>query len=281
MRLHIQQRVIHQKNFEAHMKDILHKIIHAKTIEVTARKKLTSLVKLQETIANQNIISRDFIGAIKNKIKANQPAIIAEIKKASPSRGIIRNDFDPKMFAQSYENAGAACLSVLTDEEFFQGSVSDLQYAREACSLPVLRKDFMIDAYQIYESRAIGADCILLIAAALSESEMQEFCQIATSLNMATLVEVHNEEELNHALKLPTPLIGINNRNLHNFVTDLNVTLSLLEKIPADRIVISESGINTKEDVILLRRNGVSAFLIGETFMRAHDPGDKLKEIIS
>jgi indole-3-glycerol phosphate synthase len=205
--------------------------------------------------------------------------VIAEIKKASPSRGVLREDFDPVAIAASYAGHGAACLSVLTDQQFFQGSADYLRSARAACSLPVLRKDFMLDAYQVYEASAMGADCILLIVAALNPRRMAELAAIATDLGMAVLVEVHNSVELDRALELKTPLIGINNRNLHTFETRLDVTLGLLKRIPPDRIVITESGILQPADVSLMRDNGVDCFLVGEAFMRAPDPGAELARL--
>ncbi len=260
------------------MTDILQKIITVKQQEIAARSIKTPLAKLKEIIA-QTTAPRDFIAALQNKLAQHQPAIIAEIKKASPSKGVIRADFDPIAIAQSYANAGAACLSVLTDEQFFQGSETYLKQARAACDLPVLRKDFMIDEYQIYESRAMGADCILLIVAALTDEQLINLEKCALGLKLAVLVEVHTEEELQRALKLSSPLIGINNRDLRTFKTDLNTTLLLRAQLPADRILITESGIDRKEDIAMLQKNGVHAFLIGETFMRAEDPGAKLKEI--
>jgi indole-3-glycerol phosphate synthase len=223
---------------------------------------------------------RSFSNAIAKKISANQLAIIAEIKKASPSKGVLRGSFHPVTIARSYEKGGATCLSVLTDHDFFQGSESDLQMARGACELPILRKDFIIDPYQVYEARVIGADCILLIAAALGDAIMVELAQLAEHLNMDVLVEVHNAEELERALALNTLLIGINNRNLRNFEAKLETTLSLLPQIPADRLVVTESGIHTSTDIMKMKQAGVSAFLIGETFIRAADPGLRLTELL-
>lgn len=216
---------------------------------------------------------RDFLGAIRAKLEAGAPAVIAEIKRASPSKGLLREDFDPARIAQSYEAAGAACLSVLTDREFFRGAPDDLARARAACRLPVLRKDFVIEPYQVLESRAIGADAILLIAAALSASAMRELEKIATDLGMAVLAEVHDRAELEAALGLETPLIGINNRNLRTFETRLETTLQLAAEVPKDRIVVSESGISSPGDVERLRQAGMGAFLVGEAFMRSPDPG--------
>lgn len=263
------------------MSDILNKILTRKREEILANKHSTSLTQLQTIISEQNYVTRDFVAAIKNKLAAKQPAIIAEIKKASPSKGLIRENFDPAYIAQSYAAAGAACLSVLTDVDFFQGSNEYLQLARAVCDLPVLRKDFMIDAYQIYESRAIGADCILLIVAALTDTQLKELTALSLELNMAVLIEVHDADELTRALTLPSPLIGINNRNLRTFETDLNISLTLKDNIPADKIIITESGIHTTNDVNLMRSNNINTFLIGESFMRADDPGKKLAEIFA
>ena len=222
---------------------------------------------------------RDFVGAIRAKIAADQPAVIAEIKKASPSKGVIREDFRPAEIAATYAAHGAACLSVLTDELYFQGSPEYLKQARAACSIPVLRKDFMIEPYQVFEARAMGADCILLIAAALELPQMQELEAIAHDLGMAVLVEVHDGDELDLALQLKTPLVGINNRNLRTFDVTLDTTLGLLSRIPEDRIVVTESGIFTSEDVALMRRHHVDAFLVGEAFMRQPDPGVELARV--
>jgi indole-3-glycerol phosphate synthase len=224
---------------------------------------------------------RDFVGAIRNKVDTGQPAIIAELKKASPSRGVLRADFDPAAIAKSYAANGAACMSVLTDSSYFQGSPDDLRAARAACNLPALRKDFILDEYQIYESRAMEADCVLLIVAALQHDAMRKLESLAHELGMAVLVEAHDARELDLALSLKTPLIGINNRNLRTFETRLSITLDLLPRIPADRIVVTESGIVTCEDVSLLRERGVNAFLVGEAFMRASDPGRALRQLFS
>jgi indole-3-glycerol phosphate synthase len=262
------------------MSDILNKIIATKKIEVASAKAQKPLATMQaEALAATP--TRDFIGSIRAKIANKQSAVIAEIKKASPSKGIIRADFAPAEIAVSYEKGGAACLSVLTDIEYFQGSPEYLKQARAACSLPVLRKDFMIDPYQVYEARAMGADCILLIAAAISLEKMRELESIAHSLGMAVLVEVHNGEELSLALQLETPLLGINNRNLRTFDVTLDTTLGLLERIPDNKIVVTESGIFTCDDVALMRQNMVYTFLVGEAFMRQPEPGTELAKVFA
>ncbi len=265
------------------MSDILNKILAVKAHEVAAAKLLKSLPVLRAE-AEQADAARDFVAAIRSKITAGKPAVIAEIKKASPSKGVLRADFNPAEIATSYAQHGAACLSVLTDVQFFQGSVAYLQQARAACSLPVLRKDFMVDSYQIYEARAMGADAILLIAAALELDEMRDFEALAHSLGMAVLVEVHDGAELEQALQLTTPLIGVNNRNLRTFEVSLQNTLALLPRISAEgegRIVVTESGIFTQQDVSLMRSHHVHAFLVGEAFMRAPDCGAELAMIFS
>ncbi len=262
------------------MSDILNKIIATKEIEVASAKAQKPLAAVQAEAAAASP-TRDFVGSIRAKIAKNQSAVIAEIKKASPSKGVIRADFKPAEIAQSYEQGGAACLSVLTDVEYFQGSPEYLKQARAACSLPVLRKDFMIDPYQVYEARAMGADCILLIAAAISLEKMRELETIAHNLGMAVLVEVHNGEELDLALQLETPLLGINNRNLRTFEVTLDTTLGLLARIPANKIVVTESGIFTNDDVALMRKNNVHTFLVGEAFMRQPDPGAELAKVFS
>ena len=262
------------------MSDILNKIIATKVTEVAAAKNVKPLSTVQaETLKASP--PRDFVGSIRTKIANQQSAVIAEIKKASPSKGVIRADFNPAEIAKSYEQGGAACLSVLTDVEYFQGSAEFLKQARAACELPVLRKDFMIDAYQVYEARAMGADCILLIAAAIDLAKMRELEQVAHSLGMAVLVEVHNGEELDLALQLNTPLLGINNRNLRTFDVTLSTTLELLARIPADKIIVTESGIFTKDDVALMRRHNVHTFLVGEAFMRQDDPGAELAKVFA
>jgi indole-3-glycerol phosphate synthase len=260
------------------MSDILKKILAVKAKEVAAAKPLKPLPQLraEAELAPQ---VRDFVGAIRSKIAAGQPAVIAEIKKASPSKGVIRADFHPDQIAQSYAKHGAACLSVLTDEKFFQGSAEYLVQARAACNLPVLRKDFIIDEYQIYQARAMGADAILLIASVLTLNQMREFEKLAFQLNMTVLVEVHDADELKIALQLATPLIGINNRNLRSFEVGLQNTLDLLPLIPPERIVVTESGIVSAENVKLMSRNQVNAFLVGEAFMRAVDPGAELAQL--
>ena len=262
------------------MSDILNKILETKRGEVAAAQANTALAAMQ-ALAESAPKTRDFVSAIRAKIAVGKAAVIAEIKKASPSKGVIRTDFKPAEIAKSYEQGGAACLSVLTDAEYFQGSAGYLKQARTACKLPVLRKDFMIDAYQVYEARAMGADCILLIAAAIDLAKMRELESIAHKLGMAVLVEVHNGEELTLALQLETPLLGINNRNLRTFDVTLDTTLELLPRIPQGKIVVTESGIFTSEDVKLMRNNNVHTFLVGEAFMRQPDPGAELKKVFS
>ncbi|MGR6034806.1 MAG: indole-3-glycerol phosphate synthase TrpC [Candidatus Nitrosoglobus sp.] len=259
--------------------DILKKILQRKAEEITERAQRLSMRELSQQVEGSPPV-RSFSNAIAKKISTNQLAIIAEIKKASPSKGVLRGSFHPVAIARSYEKGGATCLSVLTDHDFFQGNESDLRMARGACELPILRKDFIIDPYQVYEARVIGADCILLIAAALGDAIMAELAQLAEHLNMDVLVEVHNAEELERALALNTLLIGINNRNLRNFEAKLETTLSLLPQIPADRLVVTESGIHTSTDIMKMKQAGVSAFLIGETFIRAADPGLRLTELL-
>lgn len=260
------------------MSDILEKIVAVKHQEVTAAKKRKSL-EVVRADAESRVLTRDFVGALRAKIAAGKPAVIAEVKKASPSKGVIRADFIPADIAQSYAEHGAACLSVLTDKQFFQGEADYLKQARASCQLPVLRKDFMVDPYQIYESRAMGADCILLIAACLDDAQMKEFEAIALGLDMAVLVEVHDAAELARALRLRTPLVGINNRNLKTFEVSLDTTLTLKAQVPADRLLITESGINTREDVLRMGAAGVGAFLVGEAFMRAPEPGEALEAL--
>jgi indole-3-glycerol phosphate synthase len=260
------------------MADILNKILAVKAQEVATAKAAKPLPALRAE-AEAMLRPRDFTGALRKKLAAKQPAVIAEIKKASPSKGVLREHFDPAAIAASYAHHGAACLSVLTDKQFFQGDVEYLKQARSACEIPVLRKDFMIDEYQVYEARAMGADCILLIVAALTASQMKELESLAHSLHMAVLVESHDRQELEKALRLATPLIGINNRNLRTFETRLEITLDLLPNIASDRIVITESGILSPADVAHMRGQGVNSFLVGEAFMRAHDPGAELARL--
>ena len=260
------------------MNDILNKILNTKQQEIAAAVAQIPLAEVRAAAEAMNK-PRDFTEAIRSRVAKHRPAVIAEIKKASPSKGVIREDFRPAEIAASYEKGGAACLSVLTDKQYFQGSPEYLQQARAACKLPVLRKDFMIDPYQIFEARAMGADCILLIVAALDLPKMQELESIAHELGMAVLVESHDGEELELALQLRTPLIGINNRNLRTFDVSLDTTLNLLPQMPQDRIVITESGIFTADDVALMQDNGVNAFLVGEAFMRQADPGLELARV--
>jgi len=260
------------------MTDILNQIVIVKREEVAASIRLKPLAAMRLD-AESRVLTRDFVGALRSKIAAGKPAVIAEIKKASPSKGVLRSDFIPADIAQSYAEAGAACLSVLTDRQFFQGSVDYLKQARASCGLPVLRKDFMIDAYQVYEARVMGADCILLIAACLDDAQMRDLEALALALDMAVLVEVHDAPELERALKLKTPLIGINNRNLKTFEVSLDTTLSLLASVPGERIVVTESGIMTPQDVQRMRQAKVNAFLVGEAFMRAENPGLALEQL--
>lgn len=260
--------------------DILKKILARKTEEVASRKEGIELDILQDMI-NGAERPRGFAAALQRQAKSRKPAIIAEIKKASPSKGVIRANFKPIEIAQDYAMSGATCLSILTDKDFFQGSEANLQMARNSCPLPVLRKDFMIDTYQIHESRALGADCILLIVAALEDKQMHELADTATSLGMDVLVEVHDSDELTRALTLDTKLIGINNRNLRTFETSLQTTLDLKQRVPDDCLVITESGIHTEEDVQLMLENEVYAFLVGEAFMRAEYPGQKMRALFS
>ena len=254
------------------MTHVLDRILEAKRAEVAAARRRLPQSELEKQSSPP---TRDFVAAL----RAKNPAVIAEIKRASPSKGLLRADFDPATIARSYERGGAACLSVLTDAQFFQGSSAHLQAARAACRLPVLRKDFMIDPYQVYESRALGADCILLIAACLSGDAMAELESTAHALGMAVLVEVHDAAELESALRLKTPLIGVNNRDLRTFETRLETTLELLPRVPHERLVVAESGILSTQDVAKLRAGGVRAFLVGEAFMRAPDPGQALGKL--
>ncbi len=259
---------------------ILKKIISRKHQELAQRSARDSVGSLQARIA-QRAPCRGFVASLRRTLAAGHPGVIAEIKKASPSKGVIRQDFDPAAIAVSYQEAGAACLSVLTDVDFFQGADAYLQQASAASSLPVLRKDFVVDPYQVYEARAIGADCILLIVAALGHHGdlMRDLEALALELEMDVLVEVHNAEELDLALALQSPLLGINNRDLHTFATSLDTTLDLLAKVPADRLLVTESGIHDRADVDAMRRHGVNAFLVGEAFMKAPDPGLALQQL--
>ena len=270
------------------MQDILQKICAVKHEEVAAARKKIPLERMRQD-AESRVLTRDFVGALRAKIAAGQAAVIAEIKKASPSKGVIcSGEFIPADIAQSYAQGdgqrggiSAACLSVLTDRQFFQGEPDYLKQARASCALPVLRKDFMVDAYQIYESRAMGADCVLLIAACLDDAQMADFEHIARSLDMAVLVEVHDGDELERSLRLKTPLIGINNRNLRSFEVSLQTTLDLQKQVPADRLLVTESGITSPTDVQTMRGAGVNAFLVGEAFMRAPEPGLELAQLFA
>ncbi len=262
------------------MSDILNNIVAVKRQEIAASLKRKSLAAVRAD-AESRVLTRDFLGAMRAKIAAGQAAVIAEVKKASPSKGVLRADFVPADIAQSYAEHGAACLSVLTDRQFFQGEPDFLKQARASCQLPVLRKDFMVDAYQIYESRAMGADCILLIAACLDDAQMADLEAIALGLDMAVLVEVHDAPELERALKLKTPLLGINNRNLRTFEVSLDTTLTLKKNVPADKLLVTESGILSAADVQRMRGEGVHAFLVGEAFMRAPDPGEALAALFA
>jgi indole-3-glycerol phosphate synthase len=258
--------------------NVLERIIAVKRGEIAAAKNFVSNDEVRARALGASP-PRDFVGAIRRRIDKGKAAVIAEIKRASPSKGLLREDFSPPQIAQSYAGAGAACLSVLTDREFFQGAAEHLEAARGACALPVLRKDFVVDPYQVHEARAMGADCILLIAACLSVPEMKSLESEANGLGMAVLVEVHDAAELDAALALRTPLLGINNRDLRSFETRLETTLSLLPRVPAERIVVTESGILSAADVARMRSRGVNAFLVGEAFMRADDPGSALRSM--
>jgi len=262
------------------MSDILDKIVAVKRQEVAAALARKPLAAMRAD-AESRVLTRDFVGAMRAKIAAGLPAVIAEVKKASPSKGVLRADFIPADIAQSYAEHGAACLSVLTDQQFFQGSVDYLKQARASCDLPVLRKDFMVDPYQVYEARAMGADCILLIAACLDDAQMQSLEALAMSLDMAVLVEVHDGAELQRALQLKTPLLGINNRNLKTFEVSLDTTLGLLKDVPEGHLLVTESGISTVADVQRMRSAGVQAFLVGEVFMRADEPGQALAALFA
>ncbi|GGJ05715.1 indole-3-glycerol phosphate synthase TrpC [Halopseudomonas pertucinogena] len=257
---------------------ILENIVARKYEEVKENRARTSLDELQRLAAQAGPV-RGFAQALRQRAEAKTPAVIAEVKKASPSKGVIRENFNPAEIAVSYQQGGAACLSVLTDIDFFQGSPAYLQQARAACNLPVIRKDFLVDPYQVVEARAMGADCVLLIVASLADGQMAELNATAIEHGMDVLVEVHDRAELDRALQLDTPLVGINNRNLHDFEVSLDTTLDLLEKIPADRLAVTESGILSRADVELMLDNGVYSFLVGEAFMRAPDPGAELKRL--
>ena len=259
---------------------VLDEIIAHKATEVTAAKKNLSLDELEAMLPSADPV-RGFVNALKGRITQRQAAVIAEVKKASPSKGLIRKDFDPATHAADYAAHGATCLSILTDVKYFQGANEYLQQGRAACKLPVIRKDFMIDPYQVAESRVLGADCILLIVAALQHSQLKELAAYAKEISIDILVEVHNREELDIALELETELIGVNNRNLHTFETSLDTTLELAKHTPADRLIITESGIHTTDDVQLMMDNNIFGFLVGESFMRAPEPGAKLEELFA
>lgn len=258
--------------------DALNKIMQFKAEEVDFAKSKLPLAEQKAQAADQPE-TRGFVNSIKDRLSKGESAVIAEVKKASPSKGIIRADFQPTQIAESYEKYGAACLSVLTDSEFFKGHADYLKQAKQACSVPILRKDFMLDEYQVFEARNMGADCILLIVAALEDGLMQDLSGQANELGLDVLVEVHDAEELQRGLALQQPLIGINNRDLRNFETSLQTTIDLLDSIPDDRITVTESGIHTQEDVALMREHQVNAFLVGEAFMRVDEPGEKLAEL--
>lgn len=260
------------------MSDILNTIVARKHEEVAARRSVLPEAELRARAAEAGAC-RGFASALRQRIGAGRAGVIAEIKKASPSKGVIRADFRPAEIAASYAQGGAACLSVLTDIDFFQGSDAYLQEARAACALPALRKDFLIDAWQVYESRVLGADCVLLIVAALSDGQLEEYAGLAAELGLDVLVEVHDEDELQRALRVPAPMLGINNRSLRTFEVSLDTTLRLREAVPADRLLVTESGIHTPDDVQRMRQNGVHAFLVGEAFMRAADPGAELSRL--
>ena len=260
---------------------ILKKIVDRKWEEIKERKQSISLEAMRDLAFANKDAPRGFADALARSLKAGRSAVIAEIKKASPSKGVLREDFHPAEIAASYEEGGASCLSILTDCDFFQGHEDYLKEGRAACDLPVIRKDFIVDPYQVFEARAIGADCILLIAACLDDDTMRELNLLAHELDMDVLIEVHDEEELHRALKLPNRLIGINNRNLHTFEVSLQTTFDLLDQIPEDRIVVTESGILKQEDVEAMRRHNVNSFLVGEAFMRTENPGETLADFFS
>lgn len=262
------------------MTDILERILERKVEEVAERRLRVPLTELQARSAGLPA-TRGFVQAIEGKIDAGKAAVIAEVKKASPSKGVIRADFDPAAIARSYAAAGATCLSVLTDRDFFQGSEACLQQAHAACTLPILRKDFIVDAYQVHEARAIGADCILLIVAALDDELLRELVALARELGLDVLCEVHDADELERAQALPVRLIGVNNRNLRSFETSLETSLDLQQSVEYDRILVAESGIRTPDDVARLRAGGINAFLVGEAFMRTDDPGRELRRLFA
>jgi indole-3-glycerol phosphate synthase len=260
--------------------DILKKILARKAEEVAERKAGVPLVEIKARAGGADT-PRGFLRALQSRVKSGDAAVIAEIKKASPSKGVLRDPFDPPAIAASYEQGGATCLSVLTDIDFFQGSDAYLQQARAACKLPVLRKDFVIDPYQVYEARALGADCILLIVAALEDAVLRELLVLADELKLDALVEVHDADEMTRARAMPAPLVGVNNRDLRTFETSLETTIRLMEDFPDDRLLVTESGIHTADDVSLMRGRGVHTFLVGEAFMRAEQPGEKLSELFA
>ena len=262
------------------MSDILQRIVATKREEVAAARAARSLASLRSQAEAQRDV-RDFVGALRTAIAAGRAGVIAEIKKASPSRGVLRADFDPAAIAAEYARCGASCLSVLTDEGYFQGALAHLDQARRACAIPVLRKDFMIDEYQVVEARAAGADCILLIAGCLGDAQMADLEACAQALGMAVLVEVHDGDELQRALALKTPLVGVNNRNLRTFEVSLDTTLTLRAVVPAERLLVTESGILSRADVLRMRDAGVHAFLVGEAFMRAPSPGEALADLFA
>lgn len=260
------------------MSDILSNILSTKVLEVTARSQSVPLSKLREQCAEVDP-TRGFVNSLSLSIDNNIPGVICEIKKASPSKGVIREDFDPELIAANYAEHDATCLSILTDEKYFQGHDTYIDQAKSVCSIPVIRKDFIIDPYQVFESRVIGADAILLIVAALGDATLIELSELAHDLELDVLIEVHNKDELHRALRVPGKLIGINNRDLHTFDTSLNTTIDLLDQIPEDKIVITESGIHTRDDVELMRSHGVNGFLVGEAFMRERHPGEMLRAL--
>jgi len=260
--------------------DILKKILHRKVEEIAERSERLSLHQLRQR-AHAADVPRGFTQALRARVNAGQAAVIAEIKKASPSKGVLREHFEPAAIASSYEKGGAACLSVLTDVDFFQGADDYLRQARAACSLPVLRKDFFVDPYQVYEARTLAADCILLIVAALSDTMLMELLTLAADLHMDALLEVHDADEMERALATPAALIGVNNRNLRTFETTLDTTLDLVSAFPDDRLLVTESGIHSRDDVERMRKKGVDVFLVGEAFMKAGEPGEKLAELFA